>query len=348
MEKKILRFIDYFKIYPNDKPLILEEISTLMKLDLTKEYQIAKGSSLYLWNLVERASNFKFLPEIFKLAHALPTGSASVEQCFSTMKLIKSQIRNRLQEATLEALLLIKEEFRNNGKNNRIQVHQEVLNSYEKLKEDINRRKSKEKNEDEMQIEINKENLMNEIEQNDSEGGALEQRTALENQADFAMNILSEKPENEALQGNKESERLVRGSSPQETSQNQQYTTSNLVMQTNQEPVPLPLPSTIAANSSVSSSDVLFFTQVKTEYDQTVKDNVPSSAKEKKNKRRNRDAYQKGSAASNDNLSSSETSDYEEKPEKKKVKTKEVNLQNLPPESKVKINLVNKNKQKVE
>jgi len=49
---------------------------------------------------------------VVRFAEALPTSSATIEQSFSVIKLVKTDRRNRLQELSLEGLILIGQEFR--------------------------------------------------------------------------------------------------------------------------------------------------------------------------------------------------------------------------------------------
>ena len=105
IENKILKFNDIFNIFPKEKkPEIVKEITTLTNMDLTQEMKNSKGSSLFLWDLIRNTTNFLYLPTIFLIAHSLPTSSAPVEQAFSSLKLIKSNIRNRMHEHTLQSL----------------------------------------------------------------------------------------------------------------------------------------------------------------------------------------------------------------------------------------------------
>lgn len=86
---------------------------------------------------------FPLLNKIFQTAHALPTSSSGVEQSFSSMKLIKSAIRNRLHEETVQSLMMICEEHRENG----IIISEEMVQLYEQQKEELRLRKSNKKEE---------------------------------------------------------------------------------------------------------------------------------------------------------------------------------------------------------
>jgi len=143
IEQKILNFNDTFNVFPKEqKPELIKEIMSLVNLDITKELDTAKLSSLYLWDLIERRSDFSYLPQIFRIAHSLPISSATVEQTFSVMKLMKTAIRNRLQESTLQSLLMIHQEFKDCSKDSRISVSDEVIRLFSNAKDDLNSRKS--------------------------------------------------------------------------------------------------------------------------------------------------------------------------------------------------------------
>ena len=73
---------------------------------------------------------YKHLSKIFEIAHALPTSSAPVEQTFSCLKLIISDLRSRLNEETAQALIMINEEFRNGD----FTISEEMLELFEETK----------------------------------------------------------------------------------------------------------------------------------------------------------------------------------------------------------------------
>jgi len=54
-------------------------------------------------------NEFSTLFHLLGVILALPHGSISIESVFSQVKLVKSEKRNCLSEATLEALLLLKD-----------------------------------------------------------------------------------------------------------------------------------------------------------------------------------------------------------------------------------------------
>jgi len=146
LKKKILSFNKEFNIISFDKINELsKEIAELNEENMFLFRKDAKKSSLYLWDLIKQANNYpaedfryKHLDKIFKIAHALPTSSANVEQSFSMLKLIQSSIRNRLHEETIQALMMISEEFRNV----KISISDEMIDLYDQYKEELNRKKN--------------------------------------------------------------------------------------------------------------------------------------------------------------------------------------------------------------
>ena len=87
LENKILKFNNLFHIFPKESiPQITQEITKLVNIDITKDQVLSKNPTLHLWDRIERISNFKYLPMIFRMAHVLPTSSADVEATFSQVK----------------------------------------------------------------------------------------------------------------------------------------------------------------------------------------------------------------------------------------------------------------------
>jgi len=147
LKKKILEFNSVFQIV-NDEQALIREINMLYskKLDWARS-----SSSLKFWASVESAfqsedvnsKNEKcLLPNLASLvrtAHCLPTSSACVEQSFSIIKLCKSPIRNRLKEETIQSLLLMKEESKNDS---RIPITERLLEIFTLKKEEKNKKVS--------------------------------------------------------------------------------------------------------------------------------------------------------------------------------------------------------------
>ena len=152
IKNNILIFTKAFNIIPEDKEkVIIEELNELLNEPITWIRQASKGSSLCLWNLIENSFNqiepstreiiirFPCLSRIFRIAHSLAPSSANVEQCFSILKLLKSDIRNKINEKTLESLILIREEFKDDTP---IVITERLIEIYNEMKKKLNQSKS--------------------------------------------------------------------------------------------------------------------------------------------------------------------------------------------------------------
>ena len=92
LRSKILQFSNKFRLIPfEDLQKLSDEINMLCNEDLLWARISAKGSSLYLWDLVESSSEsiegvskYNILSRIFKTAHTLPTSSAGLAEFFSS------------------------------------------------------------------------------------------------------------------------------------------------------------------------------------------------------------------------------------------------------------------------
>ena len=127
------------------------EVNDLMSQNIDWMRIIAKSSSLNLWSLIENTlrhtdpktkeetTNFPFLSQIFRTVYAIAPSSSNVEQCFSILNFLKPDLRNRLKQSTLKALILFHEEYEDPEK------EITISNSILKLYEEMRRRKSKSK-----------------------------------------------------------------------------------------------------------------------------------------------------------------------------------------------------------
>ena len=143
MKRKIVIFNQEFKIFSEDLEDDLKlEVNELMKLNIDWARQIAQDSALRLWDLIESTYNnedsqkaiikkFPLLSKIFHHAHAIAVSSASIEQTFSLMKLLKSDLRNRLSERTLQSLILFCQEYKEKTK---IIVTERLIDLFDGLK----------------------------------------------------------------------------------------------------------------------------------------------------------------------------------------------------------------------
>jgi len=129
LRKNILCFNQYFQLHSLELEESLKlEINDLVKLNIDWMRQIAEDSALRLWDLIETTYNkmdsqnktvtkrFPLLSKIFNTAHAIATSSATIEQTFSLMKILKNDLRNRLSEKTLQSLLLFCQEYNDKAK----------------------------------------------------------------------------------------------------------------------------------------------------------------------------------------------------------------------------------------
>jgi len=164
LKKKILVFNKALNIVSFEKiNELVKEINQLNEENLILAKKEAKRSSLFLWDLIKQFNDqeYKLLDKIFLTAHALPTSSAAVEQSFSYLKLIKSAVRNRLHEDTVQSLILINEEHRDKN----IVIPDKIIELFEEQSEERNKRKNPKK-EDLIKISLDKKIESSQIDQN--------------------------------------------------------------------------------------------------------------------------------------------------------------------------------------
>ena len=139
--EKFLNFNKYFNVVPEERIANLkDEIEILTAPDI---YSFDKTDTLAMWDIIKKEGKFPYSTEIAMTAQSLPTSSAVVEQAFSKMKLLKTDLRNRLSEPVLQGLLYIKQECLEKGK---VEVTPAMLDCYEQTKQDLNKRKRGSKN----------------------------------------------------------------------------------------------------------------------------------------------------------------------------------------------------------
>lgn len=136
IKDQVLFFNEKFSIVPlNQISNLSKEINQLMNhSNFVWLKSITKGSSLHFWDLIQTTceeESFMLLPRLFEVAHALPTSSAGIEQSFSLVKLVRSNLRNNLKEETTQALLLIAQEFKEG-----YEVTDELISLYYEWKAD--------------------------------------------------------------------------------------------------------------------------------------------------------------------------------------------------------------------
>ena len=115
-----------------------------------------------MWDLLEKQKNLELLPRLVRLAQTLPTSSAPLEQSFSIIKLLKTDLRNSLTEGSLEGLILVGDEYREQED---ILVTEKMLHYYYQVKKTFNETKNSFSKGDQMNIEAdsNLQTIKNEI-----------------------------------------------------------------------------------------------------------------------------------------------------------------------------------------
>lgn len=108
----------------------LQEECLLYRNSTETVQTIPRSDPLLYWSKVSQNGNFSTLVKLVKGVLSLPHGNADVERLFSSMNNTKSPLRNRLGDATLTSMLVIKT-------NNPANCYQ-----FEPTKEMINKAKS--------------------------------------------------------------------------------------------------------------------------------------------------------------------------------------------------------------
>ena len=164
----------YGIVLPEDEKFISGEVNDLKSQQINWIRKESNSSSLKFWNLIEQTFNqresdtnqtkhrFPILSKIFRTIHSFAPSSANVEQCFSILKLLKSNIRNSLREETLESLVLIHEEFKD-GKH--IEITDRLLALYDEMKQKMNENKSRSKSSQIIQEEVEHESPSQQVSQ---------------------------------------------------------------------------------------------------------------------------------------------------------------------------------------
>ena len=148
MSRKLIKINGQLEILEESEiPKVNDEISLINNDgNISVLVSQAQNDSLGVWNLVRSKYDAKKIPCLSKIIpaiHCLPTSSSDVEQGFSIMKLFKSDIRNRLKVETLEGLLMIHQE-------KDFVISEQLIENYNKMLMDLNLRKSKARNNQQM------------------------------------------------------------------------------------------------------------------------------------------------------------------------------------------------------
>ena len=138
LKEKIKQFNKKFNIIGEENMTKLKE--ELIKLKNTKIefYRNSTNSLLHMWDRLEKEENLVFLPKIMKVAQTLPTSSATIEQSFSVIKLLKTSLRNKLSQSSLEGLVFVGQEFR---EKNDFTISNEMVELYKDVKKAFNDQK---------------------------------------------------------------------------------------------------------------------------------------------------------------------------------------------------------------
>ena len=101
LKSKLLTFNNIFTVFDSENfKSVYDELLTLRDEGMNKYRDNLSKSSLTLWNNIPvyQTQSYPFLVKIASIALTLPTSSSDVEQCFSIMKLFKTNKRNSLNE----------------------------------------------------------------------------------------------------------------------------------------------------------------------------------------------------------------------------------------------------------
>jgi len=137
-KQKLKFFYEHFNILKEkEKATLQDELVSLKQLRIDY-YQDSSLNTLHMWDQIQVKENLTIIPRIIKFAESLPTTNAGIEQSFSQIKLLKSNLRNRLHGSTLEGLILISEEFK---AKKTISIGERVLKLFIDAKKEFKRKK---------------------------------------------------------------------------------------------------------------------------------------------------------------------------------------------------------------
>ena len=138
-EEKILKFNKMFNVIkdPDEVEELKQELTKMSSLN-SGTYRREAKNSVNLWDLVEK-DQFIYLPKVARFAQTFPTSSASIEQAFSLIKLIKNDKRYNLSQENIEGQMFIREEYNDLEY---INLPNEVVDLYYEMKGELNLRKN--------------------------------------------------------------------------------------------------------------------------------------------------------------------------------------------------------------
>jgi len=153
-KRKFKEFSEYFNLIGEEEKALLQDELIKMKNVKVDYYRNTNSNDLQMWDKIRAQEDLKLIPKIIYFAESLPTTSAGVDQSFSLVKLIKSDIRNRLQETTLEGLIFVAQEY---SETQIISIDSRIINLAIQLKKDYAIKKVIKKKSPQNQIENPKE-----------------------------------------------------------------------------------------------------------------------------------------------------------------------------------------------
>ena len=163
MDDKVDVFNRYFGIIEQEQTAKLREEVRKLASRKRSKYEDENSNILKVWDRIERdkADGFEFvlLPRLVRAAQSLPTSSSDVEQGFSLIKLVKSLLRNQLKEESLEAIMLIIQEY----SNRQIIISNDLVDSFLRIKKNFIDRKNPSRIRKREELESISENEIGEI-----------------------------------------------------------------------------------------------------------------------------------------------------------------------------------------
>ena len=142
-KEKLSIFCEFFNLLDEeDKPKLKEELIKLKNIKVNY-YQESSTNTLHMWDRLKSQEGLNLIPKLIFFAESLPTTSAGLEQSFSQIKLFKSEIRNRMTEATLEGLILISQEL---AENKYLNVDEKMIKLFQEVKSNFHQKKKVIKN----------------------------------------------------------------------------------------------------------------------------------------------------------------------------------------------------------
>jgi len=139
LKDKVRQFNKKFNIIEEENMIELKEELIKLKNSKLEFHRNNSISLLHLWDRLEKEEKLIFLPKIMKVAQSLPTSSATIEQSFSIIKLLKTSLRNKLSQSSLEGLIFVGQEFRD--KKDFI-ISDKMVELYNSIKKSFNDQKS--------------------------------------------------------------------------------------------------------------------------------------------------------------------------------------------------------------